>query len=50
MTYFMIPETKGRSYLELDELFERKISARKFSETTTQVDIAKKEARERGAA
>jgi hypothetical protein len=33
--YFVFPETKNRSYPELDELFERKISARKFSSTET---------------
>ncbi|WOO78242.1 Maltose permease MAL61 [Vanrija pseudolonga] len=29
-TYFRLPETKGRSYRELDILFERRIPARKF--------------------
>lgn len=28
--YFRLPETKGRTYEELDILFERKVSARKF--------------------
>jgi len=32
-TYFRLPEPKGRTYGELDILFERKISARKFKET-----------------
>jgi SP family general alpha glucoside:H+ symporter-like MFS transporter len=32
-TYFRLPEPKGRTYGELDVLFERKISARKFSST-----------------
>lgn len=36
--YFRIPETKGRTYEELDILFERKIPARKFK--GYQVDIA----------
>jgi SP family general alpha glucoside:H+ symporter-like MFS transporter len=31
--YFRLPEMKGRSYRELDILFERKVSARKFSKT-----------------
>lgn len=31
--YFMLPECKGRSYAELDVLFENKISARKFHKT-----------------
>jgi MFS transporter, SP family, general alpha glucoside:H+ symporter len=37
-TYFRLPEPKGRTYEELDLLFEQKISARKFKET--KVDIA----------
>ena len=41
--YFFVPETKGRSFLELDELFEQKVSARKFKSTETSVDIAKRE-------
>lgn len=36
-TYFRLPEPKGRSFAELDVLFERKISARKFA--TTEVDV-----------
>lgn len=36
-TYFRVPEPRGRSFAELDLLFERGISARKFS--TTQVDV-----------
>lgn len=36
-TYFRIPEPKGRSFAELDLLFERGVSARKFS--TTVVDV-----------
>jgi MFS transporter, SP family, general alpha glucoside:H+ symporter len=35
-TYFRLPEPKGRTYGELDVLFERKVSARNFK--TTQVD------------
>ncbi|KAK9250025.1 general substrate transporter [Lipomyces tetrasporus] len=35
-TYFRLPEPKGLAYSELDILFERKISARKF--TSTRVD------------
>lgn len=34
--YFRLPEPKGRTYGELDLLFEQKVSARKFS--STQVD------------
>ncbi|GIJ88745.1 hypothetical protein Asppvi_007672 [Aspergillus pseudoviridinutans] len=36
-TYFRVPEPRGRSFAELDLLFERKVSARKFS--STQVDV-----------
>ncbi|KAG0157111.1 hypothetical protein PDIDSM_4295 [Penicillium digitatum] len=36
-TYFRVPEPRGRSFAELDLLFERGTSARKFA--TTQVDV-----------
>ena len=36
-TYFRIPEPSGRSFAELDLLFERGISARKFA--STRVDV-----------
>jgi SP family general alpha glucoside:H+ symporter-like MFS transporter len=36
-TYFRLPEPRGRSFAELDLLFEKKISARKFAKT--QVDV-----------
>lgn len=32
-SYFCLPETKGRTFAELDYLFEKKIPARKFAET-----------------
>lgn len=32
--FFMIPETKGRTYIEIDELWARKTPARKFKQTT----------------
>ena len=32
-SYFRLPEPKGRTYGELDILFERKVSARKFKGT-----------------
>ncbi|KAJ6013732.1 hypothetical protein N7540_008323 [Penicillium herquei] len=35
--YFRIPEPSGRSFAELDVLFERKVSARKFA--TTKVEV-----------
>lgn len=34
--YFRLPEPSGRSFAEIDLLFERKIPARKFA--TTDVD------------
>ncbi|OQV09830.1 hypothetical protein CLAIMM_13912 [Cladophialophora immunda] len=37
-SYFVIPESKNRTVAELDLLFERKISARKFA--STQISIA----------
>ncbi|CZT25789.1 probable alpha-glucoside transport protein [Ramularia collo-cygni] len=36
-TYFRIPEPAGRTFAELDLLFERKVSARNFA--STQVDV-----------
>jgi hypothetical protein len=38
--FFIMPETKGRTYAELDELFERKVSARKFAATKTAAQTA----------
>jgi SP family general alpha glucoside:H+ symporter-like MFS transporter len=35
-TYFRLPEPKGRTYGELDVLFERGVSARKFSSTVVE--------------
>ena len=31
--FFLIPETKGRTYIEIDELWARGTSPRKFKET-----------------
>lgn len=36
-TYFRVPEPRGRSFAELDLLFERKVSARKFASTNVDV-------------
>ena len=36
-TYFRVPEPTGRSFAELDVLFEQGVSARKFK--STQVDV-----------
>lgn len=37
ITYFVIPEPKGRTVAELDLLFEQKTSARKFPQTKVHV-------------
>jgi SP family general alpha glucoside:H+ symporter-like MFS transporter len=42
--YFFVPELKGRTFEELDDLFERGISARKFAETQTSVDFTRRDA------
>lgn len=36
-TYFRVPEPTGRSFTELDLLFERGVSARKFATTNVEV-------------
>ena len=36
-TYFRLPEPSGRSFAELDLLFEKNVSARKFA--STKVDV-----------
>lgn len=36
-TYFRIPEPAGRTFAELDLLFEKRISARQFS--STHIDV-----------
>jgi MFS transporter, SP family, general alpha glucoside:H+ symporter len=40
-TYYRVPEPQGRSFAELDLLFERGVSARKFA--TTDVDVFNEE-------
>ncbi|KAL1852832.1 hypothetical protein VTK73DRAFT_9124 [Phialemonium thermophilum] len=40
--WFVIPETKNRSYVELDEMFELHVPTRKFATYETSVDRAKK--------
>ncbi|WVW85797.1 hypothetical protein I302_107835 [Kwoniella bestiolae CBS 10118] len=37
IVYFFVPETKGRTYPELDELFEKRISTRQFGSYITEV-------------
>lgn len=36
-TYFRVPEPSGRSFAELDLLFQKGVSARKFAETQVNV-------------
>lgn len=36
-TYFRVPEPTGRSFAELDYLFEQRISARRFA--STKIDV-----------
>ena len=36
-TYYRVPEPQGRSFAELDLLFERGVSARKFASTNVDV-------------
>lgn len=42
--WFVIPETKNRSYVELDEMFELKVPTRKFRAFETSVDRARRAA------
>jgi SP family general alpha glucoside:H+ symporter-like MFS transporter len=35
-TYYRVPEPKGRSYAEMDMLFDARVSARKFRETSVE--------------
>ncbi|KAH8898754.1 general substrate transporter [Thozetella sp. PMI_491] len=42
--WFVIPETKNRSYVELDEMFELHVPTRKFATYETSVDRARKAA------
>lgn len=35
-TYFRVPEPKGRTYAEMDMLFDAQTSARKFKETSVE--------------
>ncbi|KAJ5618428.1 MFS maltose permease [Penicillium herquei] len=50
-SYFRLPEPRGRAYKELDLLFERGVSARKFSETrvdATEAELQRMQGVERG--
>ncbi len=38
VAYFCLPEMKGRSYREIDIMFNRRISARKFEKTIISIE------------
>jgi len=38
IAYFQIPEMKGRSYREIDILFRRRVSARKWKKTVVDIN------------
>lgn len=48
-TFFRLPEPKGRSYAELDVLFEEKVSARKFKNTVINPFAAASHANDSGS-
>lgn len=45
--FFMVPETKNRTYIEIDELWSRNIPARKFK-TTSLITVTNDKAEEAG--
>ncbi|KAL2678381.1 hypothetical protein Neosp_009127 [[Neocosmospora] mangrovei] len=45
--FFLVPETKNRTYIEIDELWSRKIPARKFK-TTSLITVTNDKAEEAG--
>lgn len=49
-TFFRLPEPKGRTYAELDVLFENKVSARKFASTPVDAFLSEEQRRESLAA
>lgn len=38
MAWYWLPEMKGRSYREIDILFNRRVQARKWSKTTIDIN------------
>ncbi|PFH55372.1 hypothetical protein XA68_18473 [Ophiocordyceps unilateralis] len=48
-TYFRLPEPKGRTYGELDVLFEKRVSARKFTSTPVERFDAEEDEGEKAA-
>jgi SP family general alpha glucoside:H+ symporter-like MFS transporter len=41
--YFIVPEVRGRTYEELDELFDARVPARKFASTKTKKQLLAEE-------
>ena len=46
--YFYFPEMKGRSYLELEEMFQKKVPARKFKKHVCNIDVVEDTKEEKG--
>jgi hypothetical protein len=44
--FFYHPETKGRSFEEIDELFLKEVSARKFGSYVTEAQLRNREVKE----
>ena len=44
--WFVIPETKNRSFIELDEMFELRVPTRKFASYESSIDRARRGGRE----
>lgn len=44
----LVPETKGRSFADLDELFERRVPAWNFAQAKTREDNERADANARG--
>ena len=47
-TFFRLPECRGRTYGELDVLFEQKVSARRFARTAADQYTTRRKEEERG--
>lgn len=45
--FFTVPEVAGRTYEEIDELFDAKVPTRQFAAYKTRVQIAREEERAR---
>ena len=45
-TFFYHPETKGRSFEEIDELFIKRVPARQFASYVTEAEVRARQVRE----